>query len=182
MKTTERTLETRVILKDGAKYLATWSQNFDEVPTVGERVSFPGHVGNLDHLQAYQPLATVAKVQRGKGVRDSYVELQAESVRRFMRSVTLNSGFIPGRQRMDAERQVRQLLPDVRIVWQEGMQPSAVLRMTDLNDFPEDSRSDAQRPRGDTYGERESRVSKVTLEAQLRRMLDRTREAIAHHF
>jgi hypothetical protein len=180
MKTTESSHETRVILKDGATYLGTWSQDFDTAPTVGDKVAFPSHVGRLEHLQAFRSGGRVTKVQKGKGLRESFIEIEAEPMKGFRRSVTLNSGFIPRERRMDAERQVRQSFPDSRVIWEESMEPSAVLRISDTKNLPAGTLEDAQRSRGETLAGKDSRSAWGTLESQLREMLMHSREVLAH--
>ncbi|MDB6078765.1 MAG: hypothetical protein JWO82_2512 [Akkermansiaceae bacterium] len=177
---TNQLQQTRVILKDGATYLAAWSQNFEAPPAIGDTISFPPHVGNLEHLESFRSRGKVNKVETGSDLKSFMVELEAEPRSGFRRGVVLNSGFVPNSLRMDAERRVRYALPDTRVIWEESMEPVAVLRISDSGNLPAGTLKDAQRSRSEAPLERQIRSVKTTLEAQLRQMLTRSREVLAH--
>ena len=180
MKPPEQSYESRVILKTGSTYLAAWSQKFSQLPEEGDDFTFPSHVMRLSQLKRYKGQATVRKVQAGKDNELSFIELEAEPSRSFGRVVRLNSSFIPFTLHMDAERIVRQADPNTRLIWQRGIDPVAILDISEPKDFQAVSPEDAHRSRGETQGVAGPRLSRVTLEAQLRQMLTRSREVLAH--
>lgn len=177
---TNQLQHTRVVLKDGTTYLAAWSQTFDTSPALGEIISFPAHVGNLEHLESFRSRGRVSKVEASSGRAGGTIELQAEARSGFRRGLVLNSGFIPNSLRMDAERRVRYVLSDTRVIWEESMEPIAVLRISDSGNLPVGTLQDAQGSRSEVPSEQQLRSARITLEAQLRQMLTRSREVLAH--
>lgn len=174
MKTTERSREARVILKDGATYLATWTQNFRSLPLPGEEIRFPGHVSDLGHLSRFRTKAKVVRVQDGDGVRHSFIEMEAEPKAGYQRAVTLNAGMIPASYRMDAERIVRQGVPDTRIIWEDSLEPSAVLRMRTSSGVP--TTGPGSRPSGVGPGDPDQRAARKQMENRLRQLVARSRQ------
>ena len=56
--------DTRVILRDGTKHIATWTRKYrtSRHPRTGKIGRIPGHVHNLPKLKGYKSVAKITQV------------------------------------------------------------------------------------------------------------------------
>jgi len=127
MKTNENSKTSTVSLRDGKSELAFWSQDFKNLPTVGERIevtsrcAFPGYG---DH-------ASVSSVHWDQESGGHRIDLQAEcGIPDHERpEVFLNASMFPAERRAVAEECVRLELGVPLIHWEESFEPRVIVRM-----------------------------------------------------
>ncbi|NQX02915.1 hypothetical protein HQ447_19835 [bacterium] len=127
MNTPENVTTSLVLLKDGRTQLASWSQDFESLPTVGDRIQVAGRHG----LAGYGDQATISLVFANSDKGQHRIEAQAEcELADHERPVVfLNSALFSEDRRPAAEECLRHELHVPLIHWEESPEPKAVLRL-----------------------------------------------------
>lgn len=127
MKTQTTAIKAQLILKDGHTSLASWAQEFETRPVIGETVELPGSLA-LDP-GVYSPRAVVSRIEVQDGAPDR-IELAATCLvpRRDRPVVALNASRIRPELRETAEAQVRRLLGHPVIDWETSYDADPVVR------------------------------------------------------
>ena len=128
MKTNNKTNITHIILKDGFSTLASWTQQFDKEPTIGETISISGQWS--DPLPGYGDRATVRKIELNTKTNELHIEVepllhQKESSRPV---VALNADLIPERVRPAVESYLRDHLDMPLLDWEQSRELEPILR------------------------------------------------------
>jgi hypothetical protein len=126
MNTSPNPTSSLVLLKDGRTQLACWSQDFESLPTVGDRIEVAGRHA----IPGYGDQATISLVFADPG-GSPRIEAQAEcELPDYERPVVfLNSALFPEDRRAAAEECLRSELYLPLIHWEESPEPKAILRL-----------------------------------------------------
>ncbi|MES2923519.1 MAG: hypothetical protein V4819_18330 [Verrucomicrobiota bacterium] len=119
----------QIVVKDGKTTIATWTQEFEHRPTVGDRIRIPENVAQA--LVGYQPEATVSQLGMDQNTGDVQIVLDANcSMAADQRPlVTLNASLLPERIRQQVEDHVRQRLDGPVLLWEESSATSPIIRL-----------------------------------------------------
>jgi hypothetical protein len=127
MKTNQKTKTSTVTLLDGKSELACWTQNFENLPTVGERIDVTGRCG----FPGYANQAIVVGVLCGQESEEPQLTLQAECEvpDRERPEIFLNANRVPVERRGMVETCARRELTLPLIHWEESFEPRAIVRL-----------------------------------------------------
>jgi|GEM_PF-1855069 len=129
MKTNDKPNITHVILKDGLSILASWTHQFDKIPTIGETISISDQWA--DPLPGYGDRASVRKIELNTKTNELHIEVepllhQKESSRPV---VALNADLIPERVRTAVESYLRDHLDLPLLDWEQSHELEPILRL-----------------------------------------------------
>lgn len=127
MKTNENCKTSKVSLRDGKTELVSWPQDFENLPTVGERIEVAGRCA----FPGYGDQASVSSVHWDPESGGQRIDLQAEcEIPDHERpEVFLNASMFPAERRGAAEECVRRELGVPLIHWEESFEPRAIVRL-----------------------------------------------------
>ncbi len=119
----------QIVVIDGKSNIASWTQDFEHPPTVGDRIRFPEDVAKS--LKGYAPEATISLVELNQNTGDAVIAVDAEcNLPADQRpSVTLNSSLLPERIHREVENHVRQRLELPLIEWERSSETTPILRL-----------------------------------------------------
>jgi len=106
-----------VHLNDGKTPLDSWSQSFEKIPTVGERIQIDTSKNDL--LRSYQPHAMVAKIEYPLNGETPELTLEAVALKPANTRVAihLNENYVPSSLKRQTEDHLRQLLETPTFEW-----------------------------------------------------------------
>jgi hypothetical protein len=116
-----------VVLKDGRTTLATWSQEFEKPPTIGDSISIAAWW--KAPLPGFTEQARVSKIELDTKTRQHRVEAEVIATTRQRPVVFLNSHRIPEELRGKVETYIRTEIPVALPSWEESTEPVAILRV-----------------------------------------------------
>ncbi|WP_193213054.1 hypothetical protein [Luteolibacter marinus] len=121
--------KNQVVVKDGKTRIADWNREFEQHPTVGDRIAIPDDVAR--NLSGYESEVTVSMVRMDPHTGDLVIEADARcKIPTEQRAVvTLNAGLIPERVRQEAERLLRSRLDHPVIDWEESDEATPIVRI-----------------------------------------------------
>lgn len=127
---------TQIVVKDGKSNIASWTQEFEHRPTVGERVGIPDDVARA--LEGYEAEAVVALEQMDQNTGDFLIVADAKcNLATDQRAVvTLNASLLPERIHKDVEDHVRRRLELPVIEWEESSETTPVIRLHPFKSNP----------------------------------------------
>ena len=120
---------TQIVIKDGRSKIASWAQEFEHRPTVGDRIRIPDEVALT--LEGYDAEATVSleEIDRTTGdfriVADAACGLPTDQ----RPVVTLNGSLLPERIRKEVEDHVRRRLDRPILEWEESSTTTPIIRL-----------------------------------------------------
>lgn len=118
-----------IVVKDGKSKIASWTQEFEHRPTVGDRLRIPEDVAKT--LPGYHAEATVSLVEKDYNTGDCTIDLEAEcDLATDQRPlVTLNASLLPERSRREVEDHVRRRLVLPVLEWEESSATEPIIRL-----------------------------------------------------
>ncbi|MEO7098910.1 MAG: hypothetical protein ABI162_06080 [Luteolibacter sp.] len=124
----------QIVVQDGKSRIANWTQEFDHLPTVGDRLRIPEDVAKT--LEGYQSEAVVSQVEMDQNTGDFKIMADAGcNVAPGKRPlVILNASLLPERIHNEVENHVRQRLELPMIEWEESSETTPI-----IHPFPSDS-------------------------------------------
>jgi hypothetical protein len=119
----------KIVVKDGKSKIASWNQDFEHRPTVGERVKIPAAVAET--IKDFKPEATVSLVQMDQTTGDFQIVVDAEcKLPTDQRPVVaLNASLIPDRIRTDVEGHLRKRLDSPVLDWEESSATTPIIHL-----------------------------------------------------
>lgn len=129
-------ITTQVVVKDGKSKIATWTQDFEHRPTVGDRIRIPDDVARS--LVGYDSDTTVSleEMDQATGqftiVADATCDLATDQ----RPVVTLNASLLPERIHKQVEDHVRSRLDLPVLEWEESSETSPVIRLHPYKSSP----------------------------------------------
>lgn len=124
---TTHTRTAKVVLKDGRTTLATWSQEFEKPPTIGDSISIA--TSWKDPLPGFTEQARVSKIELDTKTGRHRIEAEVIATTRQRPVVFLNTHRIPENLRSKVEEYVRTQIPVALPSWEESPEPVAILRV-----------------------------------------------------
>lgn len=117
------------MLKDGRMQLATWSQDFEHMPTIGERVDVSGR---LSHgISGYGDQGMVSRVEMDPENSMQRIDVEAEcELKDHQRPVVfLNANLVPARDRAEVEDYLRSHLDLPILDWENSLETQPIVRV-----------------------------------------------------
>ncbi|MEO8613550.1 MAG: hypothetical protein ABI600_00290 [Luteolibacter sp.] len=144
MKTNDKTITCRIVIKDGKSELANYPQDLDHLPTVGDVMSMPERLSQ--QLRGYHDSAMVARVGIDRNTGRTQVDLEAKcELPTDKRPVLmLNASLVPPVLRRKVEDYVRNRLDFPSFDWEESTQTPAILRFDPFNSKPKTSQAELE--------------------------------------
>jgi hypothetical protein len=120
---------TQVVVKDGRSNIASWTQEFEHRPTVGDRIRIPDNVART--LDGYEPEAVISMEEIDQSTGDFRIIAEAQcSLAIDQRPVvTLNASLLPQRIHKEVENHVRHRLDLPVLMWEEGSATVPIIRL-----------------------------------------------------
>jgi len=120
---------SQIVLKDGKSTIASWTQDFEHRPTVGERIRIPDDL--VRTLEGYDAHATVSMEEMVLDSGDVVIVAEAAcklpAARRPV--VTLNASLLPVRIRKEVEAHLRRRLDFPILDWEESSMTEPIVRL-----------------------------------------------------
>lgn len=139
---------TQIVIKDGRSEIASWPQEFEHRPTVGDRIRIPDDVART--LEGYDAEAIVTLEEIDITTGDFRIVANAAcglpSDRRPV--VTLNASLLPERIRKEVEDHVRRRLDMPVLEWEESSATAPIIRLHPFKSQPKTSLDTLQRELG----------------------------------
>jgi hypothetical protein len=136
---------SQIVLRDGKSKIASWAQEFEHRPTVGDRIRIPEDVART--LTGYDAEATVSMEEMA--LNSGAVLIVAEAMCKLPADhrpvVTLNASLLPERIRKEVEAHVRGCLDMPVLDWEESSETVPVIRFHPLKSQPKTSLDTLQR-------------------------------------
>lgn len=119
----------QIVVKDGKSKIACWTQEFEHLPTVGDRLKLPEDVAKT--LAGYHAEGTVALVEKDHNTGDFRIEVAAECDLAIDQRplVTLNASLLPERIHCDVEDHVKKRLDLPVLEWEESSLTEPIIRL-----------------------------------------------------
>lgn len=136
---------SQIVLKDGKSKIASWNQEFEHRPTVGERIRIPEGVART--LEGYDTEATVSMEEMV--LNSGEVVIVADAACKLPTDqrpvVTLNASLLPVRIRKEVESHVRNRLDLPLLDWEESSMTEPIIRLHPFKSKPKTSLDTLQR-------------------------------------
>ena len=133
MITMKTNTKTQIVLKDGKSTIGTWTIDFAQHPTVGDRIEVPQEV--LDALPGYGAEAVISMVRLDPHSGELNIEAAAKcSLPIDQRPVViLNSDLVPERVRAQVEKHLRNRLKLPLLDWEESSVTDPIVQLHPFN-------------------------------------------------
>lgn len=127
---------SQIVLRDGKSKIASWVQEFEHRPTVGDKIQIPEDVART--LEGYDAEATVSmeEISLNSGVVLLVAEAMCKLPADHRPVVTLNASLLPERIRKEVEAHLRGRLDMPVISWEESSETLPVIRFHPFKSQP----------------------------------------------
>lgn len=131
------TPNTQVQLNDGKSVIASWSHDFNQLPTIGEVVHISSIGGNVP--DGYQSHAKVFRMDRNLSTGEVTVILDLVPVdeKEGRPVVILNTEYVPENLRRDVEEHLRGALDVPAFEWIQSTDPAPIISIHAPGNFSE---------------------------------------------
>ena len=122
-------LINQIVVKDGKTKIASWAQEFEHRPTVGDRLRIPDDVAKS--LEGYHAEGTVSLVEKDQHTGDYRIEVEAQcDLATDQRPlVTLNASLLPERIHREVEDYLKRCLDLPVLEWEESCETEPIIRL-----------------------------------------------------